>query len=160
MTSSIERHWQALVAPAEPRECQTTCLVAVARPEGILTIAAVGDGMVLVRRADGRTEWVVGPRGASFGGDTEALGGTHTWRECSLEWAPGDVAVIATDGVTDDVLAERAGDLVDWLVARFADLPARSRWRALARDLNAWPTPGHRDDKTLVVLMAHSQADA
>jgi hypothetical protein len=159
-TSDLGRTWEALVAPANPADCQATCLVAVARSSGVLTVATVGDGLVLVRRADGGIEWMLGPRGGGFAGDTEALGGRHRWQERSTRWAPGDIALMATDGVADDLVPELAGDFAGWLVTSFADLPARLRWRAIASELRAWPTPGHQDDKTIVVLMACAEAPA
>ena len=108
--------------------------------------------MAVVRRADASTEWIVGPREVGFGSCTEALGGGGTWQTLTLQWRAGDIVVLATDGVADDLLEDRVGDFAHWLVDGFATLSPHRRWTALARELRSWPTPRHIDDKTVAVL--------
>ncbi len=140
----IKHLWQESIAPLTTSDCAATCLFAVSRPSGVVHIAGVGDGMALIRRADATTQWVVGPRIAAFGGTTDDMGSDAGWEMRTVEWRSGDIVVLATDGVADDVVEERAGDFAAWLVDTFAPMPARTRWRVLARELRAWPTPRPR----------------
>jgi serine/threonine protein phosphatase PrpC len=95
---------------------------------------------------------VLGPRASGFANETEALGQASSWICHSFRRADGDVVVLASDGVADDLLPERIDDFVTWLMDEFAPLPPSQRWRTLQRELMEWPTPRHTDDKTLVVL--------
>lgn len=148
----IEPIWLERIAPSMARDCAATCLFALAHARGHVHVAAIGDGMALLRTREGRLEWVVGPRVSGFANDTEALGQAASWTYRSFPRADGEVVVLASDGVADDLLAERIDDFVTWLMDEFATLPPNKRWRALHRELTEWPTPRHTDDKTLVVL--------
>ncbi len=105
-------------------------------------------------RAELRT--VVGSRGDGFSNETSGLGASRTPRAWKLEELPPTdqdrMAVLATDGVSDDLIPEKLDGLCDWLADSFQSLPPAARWRALAAELRAWPTPGHLDDKTLAVV--------
>jgi hypothetical protein len=105
---------------------------------------------------------VVGGRGESFSNETTGLGasrGPSAWNLVQLAPTEEDrVAVLATDGVSDDLVPERLDGFFDWLVATFQGSSPAERWRALSAELRAWPTPGHLDDKTLAVLHAPAVA--
>jgi serine/threonine protein phosphatase PrpC len=147
----IEPRWGSLIAPSTARDCAATCLFALAHVHGQVHVAAIGDGLALLRTHRG-LEWVVGPRAGGFANETDALGHSVSWTSRSFPRAGGDVVVLATDGVADDLLPERIDDFVQWLMNDFAGMAPSQRWRALQRELKAWPTPHHTDDKTLVVL--------
>lgn len=147
----IEPAWCALIAPASVRECAATCLFALAHAYGQLHVAGIGDGLALVRSRPG-LEWVVGPRSGGFANETAALGHSASWTSRSFPRARGQVVVLATDGVADDLLPERVDGFVQWLMDDIAGMAPSQRWRALHRELKDWPTPHHTDDKTLVVL--------
>lgn len=147
----IEPLWCSLIAPAIARDCAATCLFALAHVRGQVHVAAIGDGVALLRTRRG-LEWVVGPRAAGFANETDALGHSAPWTSRSFPRAGGDVVVLATDGVADDLLPERIDGFVQWLMDDFAGMAPSERWRALQRELKEWPTPHHTDDKTLVVL--------
>ncbi len=149
----IEELWLEEIAPATGDDCAATCLFAVVCPDGAVHIGAVGDGLAVVRSADGAVEWVSGPR-AGFATDATALGSGATWSLRTQPWRPGDTVVLATDGVSDDLLPDRVGDFAAWLVESFAGLDPVPRLRALRSELTDWPTPRHLDDKTLAVLWA------
>jgi len=148
----IEPLWVERIAPAMARDCAATCLFALAHSRGQVHVAAIGDGMAVHRTRDGRVEWVVGPRAVGFANETEALGQGSLWTRRSFLRADGDVVVLASDGVADDLLSDRVDGFVSWLMEEFAALLPSRRWRALRRELMEWPTPHHTDDKTLAVL--------
>jgi hypothetical protein len=68
------------------------------------------------------------------------------------------MAVLATDGVADDLISEKLDAFCNWLVDDFLDLNPLKRWRRLQTELRNWPTPGHIDDKTLAVLRVPAMA--
>lgn len=148
---SIEPVWCSLIAPSTVHDCAATCLFALAHVRGQVHIAAIGDGLALLRTRRG-LEWIVGPRSGGFANETATLGHSTSWTSRSFPRANGEVVVLATDGVADDLLAERIDDFVQWLIDDFAGIAPSQRWRALQRELNDWPTPHHTDDKTVVVL--------
>ncbi len=147
----IEPAWRALIAPSTACDCAATCLFALAHAYGQVHVAAIGDGLALLRTRLG-LEWIVGPRSSGFANETAALGSSASWTSQSFPRAGGDVVVLATDGVADDLLPERIDGFVQWLMDDFGGMAPNQRWRALQRELKDWPTPRHTDDKTLVVL--------
>lgn len=151
----VEVLWRLRLHPTPPDSAATTCLLALATINGKCIVGGVGDGLALVRTgADLRV--IVGDRGEDFANETKGLGVSTGPRAWTLaEFPPTDaerVAVLATDGVADDLLPERLDGLCDWLIASFEPLPPRERHCRLAAELRAWPTPGHLDDKTLAVV--------
>jgi serine/threonine protein phosphatase PrpC len=151
LLAQIEPLWLGLIAPSSARDCAATCLFALAHSHGQVHIAAIGDGLALLRSARG-LEWVVGPRAGGFVNETDALGSAASWTTRSFPREAGSVVLLATDGVADDLIPERIEGFVQWLMDDFAGMAPAQRWRALQRELKDWPTPHHTDDKTLVVL--------
>jgi hypothetical protein len=145
--------WRARLAPVEPKEAATTCLFAAVAPDGAGLVAQLGDGLVLVGDGVNSEPLTQRPEG-SFANETLGLGVTHhlaAWHWRRL--APGaHRLLLCTDGVADDLLPERYPALLDWIEQDMLPLPPSSRWRTLARELRAWPTPRHSDDKTLAFL--------
>lgn len=151
----IESLWRAWLGPVSPDDARTTCLVAGISRQGALVVAALGDGLVLVASQESEPEVITAER-TGFGNETDALGrtpSTRAWRVSARpEVRPGTVILLATDGVSDDVLPERRADFARELTESFGDLPAWQRSVELWRALHDWPTPGHCDDKTAAVL--------
>ena len=147
----IEPEWLSLISPSRTHDCAATCLFALSHARGQIHVGAIGDGLALLRSERG-VEWIVGPRSDGFGNETVALGYSATWMSRTVSSARGDVVVLATDGIADDLLPERVDGFVQWLMDSFSGLLPQKRWRALQSELENWPTPHHLDDKTLVVL--------
>lgn len=157
LLQQIESDWRRGIAPANPCDSAATCLFAWMRPKGQLIVAGKGDGMAVAIRPNRKPHWVVGPRALGFANETMALGAStelETWEHWSLKGSSEIAVVLATDGVSDDLLPERANDFVSWLVAQSRRRTPRARSRAIRHQLLNWPTPNHLDDKTLTVLLA------
>lgn len=159
----IEVLWRLRVHPLDPASAVTTCLFALALPDGAWIAGGLGDGLVATR-TDGNLEVLVGERGSAFGNETEGLGasrGVASWRVSKLPASSRDrLAVLATDGVADDLELQRLGAFCDWLVDSTRELSPAERWRWLSAELRDWPTPKHLDDKTLVVIHTPEVANA
>jgi serine/threonine protein phosphatase PrpC len=155
----IEVLWRLKIHPVTPADACTTCLMALARPAGEWVVGGIGDGLVLTRTGQELTI-VIGDRLQSFGNETMALGVSGSSRAWNLQRLPPPEAerlvVLATDGVSDDLIPERLHDFCDWLVDDVHTLSPAQRWRLLVKELREWPTPRHLDDKTLAVLTTRS----
>lgn len=147
----IEVLWRLSLGALDPNEAATTCLVC-AMPtsrEGVL--AQLGDGLAGTLR--GGDFLRMGGARSSFGSETLALGVPHGMRDWILTPLPplsaGDAVILATDGVSDDLVDGRLAAFARWMVD-----DARSAPRAglrIAAKLRAWPVPQHLDDKTLLL---------
>jgi hypothetical protein len=139
----------------KPENAATTCLLAVATKGGTWIVGGIGDGLAIIRSGSA-FRVVVGDRGEGFANETAALGMPKGSRAWSFEEFPPSederVVVLATDGVSDDLRPERLEAFCDWLVEPSLGRTAAERARYLAKELRAWPTPGHLDDKTLAVV--------
>jgi len=151
----VEVLWRLRLHPTPPESAATTCLFVLATMKGKCIIGGVGDGLALLRTG-ATVQVIIGDRGASFTNETKGLGASTGPRAWTLaEFPPTDaewVAVLATDGVADDLLPDRLDEFCDWLIDSFQALAPRARRIRLAAELRAWPTPGHLDDKTLAVV--------
>lgn len=151
LVGRIEPFWLEEIAPFDRGDCAATCLLALAHVGGCAYLAALGDGMVAVR-VQGVIERVEHPRGSGFSNETQSLGSGGVWATRCFECSEIDIAVLASDGVSDDLRSDRLADFIAWLNDEFAHLQPVTRWRSLRRELTHWPTPRHLDDKTIAVL--------
>lgn len=153
LIGQVYRHWMQTL-PVAPSQAPCTLLLAACRPDGDTLVAQLGDGM-LAYRAGGRFG-ILTPRRSGFSNQTEALGISRSWADWQVARLrlsePGDALVLMTDGVSDDLMPERVNGFLRMLRKECA---ARSRRRSkawLRRQLEAWPTPAHADDKTIAVI--------
>jgi serine/threonine protein phosphatase PrpC len=146
--------WNLRVHQTGRDESATTCLFAVATKDGRLLLAQLGDGLVMLQTPKGTT--TLEPPAERFGNATTGLGIASDVREWRFHHEPnfaGTAAILlATDGVADDLVPERRSEFVNFLVTEYGSRPAAARTRAIAKELRDWPTPRHRDDKTVAVL--------
>jgi len=152
LVGRIEPLWLEEIAPFDRSDCAATCLFALAHVGGGAYFAALGDGMVAVRMR-GLIERVEHTRGSTFSNETQSLGSGGVWAMCCHKHSEIEMAVLASDGVSDDLRPDRLDDFVLWLKDKFTHLPPLARWRSLRRELAQWPTPRHLDDKTIAVLV-------
>jgi hypothetical protein len=158
---AVHALWNIRVDAAGRDESATTCLFALVA-SGRVVLAQLGDGLVLLRNAGGTT--VLEPPHDRFGNTTTGLGIASDLRDWRVHVEPnvtGPISILlATDGVADDLVPDKRSDFLELLVARFGGLPSHGRRRAIAKELRSWPTPRHRDDKTVVVLWNGNDAEA
>jgi serine/threonine protein phosphatase PrpC len=152
----IEVLWRLHLPSPGTDDYATACRFALCEPNGTLVLAGLGDGAALVReRGHGVCRFGERPDG-DFGNETLALGmphRLHDWRIELLPPSPGRAVALASDGVADDLRADRLDGFVAWLTDEIAPLPEPLRARRLAAELRAWPVPRHTDDKTLALMI-------
>ena len=147
----LEVCWRLrLRVPAE--QAATTCLLYAEDGHGRAALAQLGDGLIVRRASTGAVR--VHPSRAEGFGRTQALGTPHTLTDWSLDLTTplevGEAIALATDGVSEDLDAARLGGLIAWVIDELGPHPHAGR--LLRAELNNWPVPHHRDDKTLLVL--------
>lgn len=147
--------WGLGVLPAREEDSAVTCLFAVVLASGELLVAKLGDGIAAIRESDGQII-VLGEERTGFCNQTTALGVAKSTQEWSVITRPclkpGAAVLLATDGIADDLIGDKVGDLIKFLIDEFASLPAKSRWITLCQELRNWPTSKHLDDKTLAII--------
>jgi serine/threonine protein phosphatase PrpC len=148
----VEAAWRLRLGRVPADEAATTCLIYAEDGHGRAAMAQLGDGIIARCNADGSV--TIHPSRAEGFGLTHALGTPHTlvdWSFALVEpVAAGEVLLLATDGVSEDLNTARIGDLAVWVVDDIGPLPRPGC--ALARELRGWPVPYHQDDKTLLVM--------
>ena len=147
--------WKIRIFPKEPEDCATTCLWALKHRDGRLTIAGIGDGIILLKQKNSQANRVFARNRGYFSNQTEALGFSKkisAWTYETMNDADNMSVILATDGISDDLLEERLDAFAQWLLNTFGRMNPHKRWHKLCRELRAWPTPNHLDDKTLAVL--------
>jgi len=116
----------------------------------------------MMKTANGTT--TLEPPADRFGNATTGLGIASDVRKWRLHLEPnftGTASILlATDGVADDLVPEKRADFLHFLVSQYGPRPATARTRAIAKELRDWPTPRHRDDKTVAVLWDEPMREA
>jgi serine/threonine protein phosphatase PrpC len=152
----IHALWRARIAPHPPEDCATTCLLALRQPTGAWLIGGIGDGLAATRGVEGELAYIVGGARDGFLNETAALGmakSNASWRFVVYPENPNSrTAIIATDGISDDLVPERTDAFVAWLIAEHGDLLPGQRTARLRSLLRNWPSKKHSDDKTLAVM--------
>lgn len=146
--------WAMRVNSYGQRNCATTCLFGMTLPAGGVLLGQLGDGIILLEAPDASVSPLVAPR-KRFGNETTGLGIATDIGEWTIRRFPPDairLALLATDGVADDILDSERSRFVRHFRDEILTLPPPARGAGLRRTLRAWPTPGHIDDKTLALL--------
>ncbi len=148
------RAWLTAVPSNDPSLMATTILAASVCEDGRCNVVQLGDGLVLYR-AGGDFCVLTGDR-AGFANETAALGVTRSfgaWQHTSFALSqPRDGVILMTDGLADDLIPERLDGFFNRLIGAAAKRSRRNGKRWLARQLRAWPTPLHADDKTVGLI--------
>lgn len=150
----LYRSWLTALPMSDPTQAATTLLLASCDAHGAVHTWQIGDGLVVARVA-GRVK-VLTPARAGFSNQTHALGMDRKWSVWSTHTlqltAPGDMVVLMTDGVADDLRLDALGGFLTTVHGELAWRSRRRGRRWIAHELNHWSTPGHVDDKTLAVI--------
>jgi hypothetical protein len=150
--------WNMRVHALGRDTCATTCLFALADCDTRIVLAQLGDGLAMLKTSHGEAILEANER---FSNTTTGLGianDLRAWRVhvATEVTAPASI-LLTTDGIADDLVADRRFAFVDHLIDRYGALPTASRSRALAASLRAWPAPLHADDKTVAALWKYNE---
>lgn len=155
LVTTLYRRWlQQRPGYSQPAQAATTLLMAACDAQGRVSTWQIGDGLIVVRCA-GELR-VLTPERSGFGNQTQALGVGKRWSDwhtgqAQLQ-APGDLVLLMTDGIADDVPAAHLPGFVDMLYQQLQRRSRRQGRRWLTHELEQWATPGHSDDKTLALI--------
>ena len=112
--------------------------------------------MAVIRRGDRDLTCVIGGARSGFINETVGLGlsaSAKDWRlEAFPEAADDTLAIVATDGVSDDLIPERTPPFSTWLVATIQSLSPRQRAKRVRTMLRDWPSAKHSDDKSIGIV--------
>ncbi len=151
----VEALWRLEIHPEKPETAACTCLLAHASVSGVWTLAAIGDGTIIIRTGN-KLDWVYEDSSTGFSNETEALGLSSRLDSWTIKELPPTgldrTGLLATDGISEDIRPGTRAQLVDFMIQNYMPLDPNHRWRKLSRDLRAWPTPRHLDDKTMAVI--------
>jgi serine/threonine protein phosphatase PrpC len=150
----IHNLWNMKVNALGVENCATTCLFAVGLSGGDLLIAQLGDGIVLAGYPTGPAV-PLKPERTGFSNTTTGLGIATSVSEWQVSRTPaiaGTTVILATDGVSDDILPDCLDEFVRLMRAHLIPATPQARQAWLRRELRNWSTPGHLDDKTLAML--------
>lgn len=152
--TDIYRHWQASVPWADKSCAASTLLLLACDADGHARTWQLGDGLVLLRTG-GVVESLT-PARTGFGNQTQALGVDRSWSAWhTADFAlkgTGDMVLLMTDGVADDLLPEALDGFASVVNRNLARRSRRRGKRWLTHELIHWATPLHGDDKTLAAV--------
>jgi hypothetical protein len=130
-------------------EIGSTCLFSWARPSGELIVGACGDGAVIVASAEKSIRIETPARG--WLNETHGVGPGAPWVFLRRPLRAGQIVVLTTDGVANDILQDAESDFVDAIRVAIVDTPSTMRSTLLRSELRRWPNPATRDDLTIAV---------
>lgn len=149
----IHAQWAVELGQRAREECATTCLFALFTRDGRGLLGQLGDGLIYLRSRSLGAVTVSGAARGGFTNETTGLGiatSLSAWSTTEVSTvSPGDCVMIATDGVSDDLIDDQRDALLVHAAMRYPPQTAVSS-RALARELRAWPAARHTDDKTIL----------
>ncbi|MFW5980944.1 MAG: PP2C family serine/threonine-protein phosphatase [bacterium] len=152
----VNKYWFADPSLAgDKSEYATTCLFAIYLKTGELLIAQLGDGIILYKideesnvlqeKEDDFSNFTKSIHNCSYAGE---------WKYKSIDMGNRDLTLmLATDGVSEDLIVEKRGEFLDYLkkrVSQGANLEERNN--IISGILEGWITKYHNDDKTLLLL--------
>ncbi|MBX8484088.1 PP2C family serine/threonine-protein phosphatase [Pseudomonas cichorii] len=132
------------------RDYETTCLWARVDARGRGQAGKIGDGLLLLKSRGAFR--VVSAARQGFGNQTDTLAQADEglWQTCEFELVlPGDGVLLMTDGISDDLIPEQWEPFFDAVYRRLARSNRRRMRTWLEREMHAWSTPLHGDDKSI-----------
>lgn len=151
----IHVNWLIGIAPYSASECSATCLFAI-RIGGTITLGRLGDGMIAAFGETDANHLILSDnKQNSFSNYTNSLQQEFKldqWETATIESAAYNAVMLCTDGISDDLLPGNEVIFSRELYSAYVLLDPGKRRRDLNHWLNAWPVPGHSDDKTIACL--------
>jgi serine/threonine protein phosphatase PrpC len=152
IVEGIYRRWLKLLGSISHRDSVTTCLFCWGDGSGRVRSFQLGDGLILAR---GLAQPEIR---SGFGNETTGLGISKKysdWRVGDFHLGPGDAAVLMTDGISEDLAAGSEVQLLSVMRDSFQTMSSRRVKKQLQKELLAWPTPSHLDDKTIALAIQY-----
>jgi serine/threonine protein phosphatase PrpC len=150
----LEAEWRYSLGTHDPKDCCTTCWFIVSAPGLGILVMGLGDGLALLAGYSGALECLFGRDPENFSNETVALGTPHKAGDWKVRLFPDDgryqTAILATDGVADDLLDDKLNSFVGWIRST-GEL--NNPGQCLRRELQRWPVKGHSDDKTVAAML-------
>ncbi len=154
VAADIYRRWLVTLPWADKSSAATTLLLLVCDAAGHARVWQIGDGLVLCR-IKGQVRMIT-PERTGFGNQTRALGVHRAWSDWHTASfrldEPGDLVMLITDGVADDLPVPMLGGFVTAVHCELLQRSRRQGRRWLTHELTHWATPLHADDKTVAVV--------
>ena len=155
MLQTIHTNWLIKIAPLSPYDCSATCLFAFLYKEEIM-LGRLGDGMIAALGKSDKDNLILSEnKQESFSNCTECLQEEFKpdkWEVRIINSNEYDAVLLCTDGISDDLVPEKTIAFSQELHRSYVNMRPRKITRDIKRWLNAWPTPGHSDDKTIACL--------
>lgn len=156
---AIHANWLIKIAPLSPYDCSATCLFAFLYREEIM-LGRLGDGMIVALGKSDKDNLILSEnKQDSFSNCTECLQEEFMpdkWEVKIINSNEYDAILLCTDGISDDLVPEKTIAFSQELHRAYVNMSPRRVTRDIKRWLNAWPTPGHSDDKTIACLFRRS----
>lgn len=146
--------WGLYIAPHDKKDCATTCLF-VMYLEGRIITGQLGDGLVLEEKLDRECLSVSPEKQHIFSNQTTGMGFARSldeWRILDVSEKEVGAVLLATDGVSEDLVPWKRNELIQYLKTRYIPLSQKKRRRLIEKELEDWGTPNHLDDKTLMLI--------
>ena len=158
----IQVIWRMLVSPDSPRNCSATCLFVIRVHGGDVIMGALGDGLLAGVKTDGSLKVLSFNKEDSFANVTTSLSATPG--KCWLIHRGADIDfrgfLLCTDGVADDLLPEAVDGFVPETLSHYSTINCEDASAQVTAWLEAWPVPGHTDDKTIACLYQLNDSNA
>ena len=151
----IHANWLVKVAPLTPSDCSATCLFAIQIEEKI-TLGRLGDGMIAAYgESENNCIILTDNKQDSFSNFTYSLHHEfrpNQWETKTIESSKCKALVMCTDGISDDLFAEKRIDFAKEIYLSYRSINSKIRVVEVKNWLKNWPVPGHTDDKTIACL--------
>ncbi len=152
----IQTYWLMQIRPFKPSECGATCLWVIAWDDGNLLAGRLGDGVIIIDNNDNGALKCLEESKCGFSNQTEALSGSgilSKWELLKYNITnSGGCVCLMTDGISEDLNHEKLNDVID-IFRQIWSCSRRKGRQFIKTELESWTTPGHQDDKTVVVMI-------
>jgi len=133
-------------------DCQSTCLfVYIDKYTKEVIIGQLGDGMIYFKSDD----ILYLSENLDDFNYTKSLGKSINISDWNIFYSKINLnnfkCILATDGVSDDIVASKEEEFLDTLIFKMADKNLKSRNYVIKDILQNWLTKFHNDDKTICI---------